>query len=118
MGGDEFAALLFNIDSDQVQHIATQIIESVGRSVVLQNARHICATVSIGIALFPNHGRTPETLLAYADLAMYRAKEECRNRACIYTSNQKTKIESRLNRKSKFVMLLIGIVLYYIYNLL
>jgi diguanylate cyclase (GGDEF)-like protein len=101
VGGDEFAALLFNMDADQAHSIATQVIESAGRSVVLQNARHIYATISIGIALFPDHGRTPETLLAYADLAMYRAKEEGRNRACIYASNQKTKIESRLNREKQ-----------------
>jgi diguanylate cyclase (GGDEF)-like protein len=37
-------------------------------------------TISIGIASFPEDARNPETLLAKADAALYRAKNEGRNR--------------------------------------
>ena len=38
-------------------------------------------TTSIGIAIFPDHGKTPDLLLAQADQALYRAKSLGRNRA-------------------------------------
>ena len=38
-------------------------------------------TASIGIAIFPDHGKTPDRLLAQADVALYRAKSLGRNRA-------------------------------------
>ncbi|MGB7212339.1 MAG: diguanylate cyclase [Gemmatimonadales bacterium] len=37
-------------------------------------------TVSIGLALFPQHGRTPDALIVAADEALYRSKQEGRNR--------------------------------------
>ncbi|HHO69005.1 MAG TPA: diguanylate cyclase, partial [Gammaproteobacteria bacterium] len=41
------------------------------------------ATASIGIALYPDHGHEPATLLKHADEAMYQAKEEGQG-PCIY----------------------------------
>jgi len=38
------------------------------------------ATISVGIATYPDHGRTPEELIRRADLALYRAKTQGRNR--------------------------------------
>ena len=40
-------------------------------------------TISIGVALFPAHGRDLLTLVGRADQALYRAKEEGRNRVCL-----------------------------------
>lgn len=96
LGGDEFAILLSHVDADLAQSIATQIIESIRHHDMVIRGQSANVTVSIGIALFPDHGNTLETLLTHADLAMYRAKEEGRNRACVYAPSQKTKIESRI----------------------
>lgn len=119
LGGDEFAILLTHVDASRAQSIAGQIIESVCHHVTMVNGQSTSTTVSIGIALFPYHGNTSETLLKCADLAMYRAKDEGRNRACIYTSDQKTKIESQVSwekrisealGQDRFVLLLQPIV--------
>ncbi len=53
-------------------------------------------TTSIGIALFPKDGKDAETLLKYADTAMYRAKEQGRNNYQLYTPAMNTKILERL----------------------
>lgn len=83
LGGDEFAILLSHIDASHAQSVAEQIVDSVCRHVMIINGQSTGVTVSIGIALFPSHGNTPEALLKYADLAMYRAKKEGRNRVCM-----------------------------------
>jgi len=96
LGGDEFAIILPHADVSLAESVANQIRELVQYHTSVEKNYPPGITVSIGIAMFPGHGDTVETLLSYADLAMYRAKEEGRNRVCVYTSEQKTQIESRL----------------------
>lgn len=96
LGGDEFAIILPHADVNLAESVANQIRELVQYHTSVEKNYPPGITVSIGIAMFPGHGDTVETLLSYADLAMYRAKEEGRNRVCIYTPEQKTQIESRL----------------------
>ncbi len=96
LGGDEFAIILPHADVSLAESVANQIRELVQYHTSVEKNYPPGITVSIGIAMFPGHGDTVETLLSYADLAMYRAKEEGRNRVCVYTPEQKTQIESRL----------------------
>ncbi len=96
LGGDEFAIILPYVSETQAVSIATQLLDLVRYHASIEKGHPLGITVSIGIALFPRHADTVETLLTYADLAMYRAKEEGRNRICVYTPEQKTQIESRL----------------------
>lgn len=96
LGGDEFAIILPHIDMYQAESIVNQLRELVQHRTLMEESSSPGITVSIGIAVFPGHGDTTETLLTYADLAMYHAKEEGRNRVCLYTSEQKSQIELRL----------------------
>jgi diguanylate cyclase (GGDEF)-like protein/PAS domain S-box-containing protein len=97
LGGDEFAILLLHVDASRAMSIAREIIETVHRHTAIISGRSVNATVSIGIALFPQHGATSEALLKCADLAMYQAKEKGRNRACIYAHEQKKMMEMHVN---------------------
>ena len=74
LGGDEFAILLPSIDSGkEPANIAAAIIHAIDQPFVLEDqAFHVGA--SIGIALFPEHGTDPSTLMRHADIAMYVAK--------------------------------------------
>lgn len=85
LGGDEFAVLLPCADAEAAQGVAREILHSIGRQGVEVAGERVEFTVSIGIALFPEHGATVEDLIAHADLAVHRAKEEGRNRVCLYT---------------------------------
>ncbi|MBF8277885.1 MAG: hypothetical protein HW390_2958 [Candidatus Brocadiaceae bacterium] len=96
LGGDEFAIILPNINADQAQATAKQILEIVQGYTLVINGHSAGVTASIGIAIFPDHGDAREGLLACADLAMYQAKESGRNRTCIYSSNYKEKLASRV----------------------
>lgn len=97
LGGDEFAILLLQVDASRALSIAGQIVETVHRHTTMINGLPVSVTASIGIALFPHHGTTSETLLKCADLAMYQAKEAGRNRACIFTDEQKKTVENHAN---------------------
>jgi diguanylate cyclase (GGDEF)-like protein/PAS domain S-box-containing protein len=97
LGGDEFAIILPHVDVDQAQSIAINILESVRNNIIVNKRQSLSITVSIGIALFPEHGDDAETLLSYADLSLYRAKEEGRNRIRVFSPDHKIQIESRLD---------------------
>lgn len=93
LGGDEFAIILHRTVWVQALAISKEIVELVKRYATVKEGESLGVTASIGIALFPEHGFDSEILLTYADLAMYQAKEEGRNRCCIYTHERKTQIE-------------------------
>jgi len=80
LGGDEFLLLSADIESiAQVEAIAGRIVRDVGRPVRL-NGTTVLPTLSVGIALYPQHGTTPEALMASSDRALYLAKKLGRNR--------------------------------------
>ena len=95
LGGDEFTILLTNL-SDPVgaAKVADRIIEDPSRPFAVgDNVIHTGAC--IGIAVYPSHGGTPEELLKKADLALYRAKGEGRNRYHFYSEQMETEILAR-----------------------
>lgn len=96
LGGDEFAIILPHVSTDQARSIAQNILESTKNTIIVDKMQSLGITASIGIALFPEHGDEAETLLSYADLALYKAKEEGRNRICVFSPDHKIQIESRL----------------------
>ncbi|HJW85292.1 MAG TPA: EAL domain-containing protein [Candidatus Brocadiaceae bacterium] len=93
LGGDEFAIILHRTDQVQALTISKEIVDLIRRFSMVKEGETLGVTASIGIALFPDHGFDSEILLTYADLAMYQAKEEGRNRCCFYTHERKTQIE-------------------------
>jgi diguanylate cyclase (GGDEF)-like protein len=81
-GGDEFVLLLDQAQSEsEVAVVAERVLQALAAPYAL-NAGVGRVTASIGIALYPQHGRTPDHLLRNADQAMLRAKRRGKNHAC------------------------------------
>lgn len=75
LGGDEFAVLLAPLHKiEDAERIADKIIASMDVPVQLPGSHSILTSLSIGIAVYPDHGTTPGTLINAADEAMYQAK--------------------------------------------
>jgi diguanylate cyclase (GGDEF)-like protein len=75
LGGDEFAVLLKPIHDEQdALLIADKIIDSMHSPIELPEGGRITTSLSIGIALYPEHADSPEALVHEADVAMYHAK--------------------------------------------
>src|SRR5256714_3196030 len=81
LGGDEFAVLLPGSEDGQALTAANSIVERISR---LDFGQLGPVTVSAGIALAPQHARQRDELLHLVDTALYRAKEEGKNRADVY----------------------------------
>lgn len=79
IGGDEFLLLISEIkDVGDAEKVAEKLCTSFRRRFVILN--HIIrTTLSIGISIFPDHGKTFDILVKKADSAMYQVKGEHRN---------------------------------------
>ena len=82
-GGEEFVAYLPETDSAGAIQVADRIRSNVEEATFTMDGQSARVTISIGVALFPVHGRDLVTLVRRADRALYRAKEEGRNRVCL-----------------------------------
>jgi diguanylate cyclase (GGDEF)-like protein len=83
IGGDEFVILLRAIDAGHGEiTVAESIRNSLNQPFQIEN-HPIAISCSIGIAIYPDHGRTEAELSRQADAAMYRAKEAGRDTTCV-----------------------------------
>ncbi len=87
--GDSFIALLPATGEHGAATLAQRLLGLLAQPLSL-GAEEISITVSIGIALFPSDGQEFETLLQRAETAMYRAKQEGRNRYQFATASMQT----------------------------
>jgi len=84
VGGDEFGVVLHDVASGAAMEKATELLRGVADLGVTVAGERIQLSCSAGVALFPIEGVTVDELLSYADMALYRAKEEGRNKAYLY----------------------------------
>jgi diguanylate cyclase (GGDEF)-like protein/PAS domain S-box-containing protein len=84
MGGDEFAILLEDAeDTDASVHIAERILEALRTPFAIQ-AKDVHVHGSIGIALYGDSEQTAEEMLRHADVAMYAAKNQGKDRLMVF----------------------------------
>ncbi len=104
-GGEEFSILLPETPPDQAIEIAERIRRAVADSAfeVETSSEPIRATVSIGVAAFPRDGATANELIHQADLAVYRAKLQGRNR--VLDASNEILLSSPPSRQPRLVQL-------------
>jgi diguanylate cyclase (GGDEF)-like protein len=85
-GGEEFVVVLPETDLQAAERVAERIRQAVERMVVPSGTDKPLpqVTVSLGIAMYPEHGKTLEELLKASDKALYESKHAGRNRVTVY----------------------------------
>jgi EAL domain-containing protein (putative c-di-GMP-specific phosphodiesterase class I) len=101
IGGDEFVVLLESLDDHEptlkmmASVVANKILQVLNEP--YQLAEHeFRTTVSIGVALYINHNLSCEDLLKHADIAMYQAKQDGRNKVCYFDLSMLKAIKDRI----------------------
>ncbi len=85
LGGDEFVLILSDVSSiTACLPVVERVLEAVSKP-ILVDSESCQVSASIGLALYPDAGSDPETLLRHADQAMYVAKEQGKNGYSIHT---------------------------------
>jgi diguanylate cyclase (GGDEF)-like protein len=79
-GGEEFMLVCPDCDVSGAVAISERVLEQCPLSFGDDLPSEIRQTTSVGIAVYPEHGRTPEAVIRAADEALYRAKREGRDR--------------------------------------
>lgn len=85
-GGDEFVVVLPETPANGAVGVAERIRKSIESSPLTTRDKKISATVSIGIAGYPNQGHDLDTVLERADHAMYASKNGGKNRITLYSA--------------------------------
>jgi diguanylate cyclase (GGDEF)-like protein/PAS domain S-box-containing protein len=101
LGGDEFTIILSDLRQPEDALVVAQKILDAVQAPVSIGATPVTSSASIGIALYPNDGADPESLLRNSDSAMYRAKEAGRNTYQLCTDEMKTRAMERLSLESR-----------------
>ncbi|WP_052691922.1 putative bifunctional diguanylate cyclase/phosphodiesterase [Teredinibacter purpureus] len=96
LGGDEFVLLLSDLnDIHEVEVISRKILAQINREFNIKSDR-IRTAVSIGGAVYPDHGDDLSSIKRHADVAMYRAKDEGKNRFCLFEGGMEKDVKYRL----------------------
>jgi predicted signal transduction protein with EAL and GGDEF domain len=97
MGGDEFIVLLSQIDTaTAAARVAEKLIEAVSQPYTIE-LHELILTASIGISIYPDHGKEASSLLRNADASMYSAKEAGRNGYRFYSQESTSRATERLS---------------------
>ncbi len=98
IGGDEFAILQTDVaDPRDCAKLAYRILDKMSAPFELAGGQHFFCGLSIGIALYPQNADDRMSLLRLADLALYRAKHEGRNRFAFYEAKSGEELRLQQN---------------------
>jgi len=83
-GGEEFILIMPDASLEVVQQRAGQLLQRTSELQVQDGVQTYSGiTISLGVAIYPQHGKTIEEVLRAADAALYRAKQDGRNRMVV-----------------------------------
>ena len=95
LGGDEFVVLTGSAQPEDASHLAMKLLGAL-RDPFDLGGEQIRITGSIGIAVFPDHGTDRNVLMRAADIAMYSAKSQGRNRYQFFTADMSERTQERM----------------------
>lgn len=95
LGGDEFIIFAEGIGLNDAKKLISNILYSFKEEFLIKNSTlHI--SFSIGLAMYPEHGEDIEEIIKCADIAMYKAKENGKNRYAVYEKSMNSAFNERM----------------------
>lgn len=95
-GGDEFNAILNNVHNGrEAALVAERLIMDINEPLMIHGSQ-VAVGASIGVAMFPEDGEDADVLLRNADLAMYQAKLQGKNKYYLFTEAMNAQVHERL----------------------
>ncbi len=102
LGGDEFTVLLEAVAHEEdAARVANDIIAALSEPWWLSNGVEISIGASVGISLFPEHGKQAADLFQHADAALYQAKADGRGRYKYFTEAMTRNARDRISMENK-----------------
>ena len=96
LGGDEFSVFLQDVKTtENALMIARKHVKNLFPHYQI-NDKNLFASASVGVAIFPEHGVTAESLVKNADSAMYLAKEKGKNNVELFSDSLDVKLNEKL----------------------
>jgi len=97
LGGDEFLLVIPELKGlESAQYLAKRILSLFDRPFILDN-QELFVSGSIGMSIYPQDGDNAQQLLATADTAMYRSKQDGRNTFSFYNAEMSTDLQRTLD---------------------
>ncbi|QWG47522.1 EAL domain-containing protein [Bacillus mycoides] len=116
LAGDEFTILIENYQKrTDVKRIADMIVVAMNEPFEIEN-QHLRISPSIGIAIYPEAGEDPLSILQHADMAMYEAKNKGKNRSSLYTKELYKKMERKARIEKDLPLALVNNEFYLVYQ--
>ncbi|HJV27142.1 MAG TPA: bifunctional diguanylate cyclase/phosphodiesterase [Aromatoleum sp.] len=104
-GGDEFVVILPETDLPGTTEVAQRIIDSVTTmSIETPDGARVSGSLSVGMAVYPDHAVETKDLFLFADTMMYRAKAEGKGRLAIPTPQDVVEVFRSLSEKSILIL--------------
>jgi diguanylate cyclase (GGDEF)-like protein len=98
IGGDEFVVVLPRHDADEAERVAQQLVGWMAQPVHAEG-RSVPSSVSVGVAVAPQHGISASDLLRNANTALYRAKHAGRNRVEHFEPHMQVQLQTVLDQE-------------------
>jgi diguanylate cyclase (GGDEF)-like protein len=92
LGGDEFAILLPHTVADEAMTLAQRVLDAIRTERFVASGHELAVSASVGVAMYSEHSADADTLLSFADLAMYDAKAAGRGRVHAYQSSRERRV--------------------------
>ena len=100
LGGDEFTFILENVNSiNEIIPKAEKILKLLSEEFNIESYP-INVSCSIGVSIYPNDGDTSDNIIQNADTAMYKAKENGKNRFCFYETSMTVRALEKIKIKN------------------
>ncbi len=100
LGGDEFTIITQNTNSRELSLLAQKLIEALSKKIIIDN-HEIFIGCSIGISQFLQDTNEPDTLIKYADMAMYDSKNNGKNRYTFFNLDMNENVIKRFTFEQK-----------------